>query len=42
MKPYNINRIIVLPILEKIKYQINKEKCELNSQSIIIKYEYSS
>lgn len=37
---YNTSRIIILPIVEKIKYQIDQNKRELNSSSIINKYKH--
>lgn len=42
MDLYNTSKIIVFPIVKKIKSQINRFKCKLNSLFIINKYEYSS
>ena len=42
MDLYNINRIIVLPIAEKMDGWINRDKREVDGLSITNKYEHSS
>lgn len=40
MNLYNISKTIILPIIKKLKSQINRNRYELDNLFIIYKYKY--